>query len=69
MFSGVINPSISRVKDLQPAEYSNGKARPNKIKAKAAVAVRDGSGKFEVEHCEISFMTENDRRDFIASFN
>jgi hypothetical protein len=35
------------------------------------VAVKDNlaGGKFEVEHCEISFMTENDRKDFISSFN
>ena len=62
LFSGVINPKISKVKELLPSEHSNGKAHAHKLKAKAAVAVKDPqTGKFEVEFCEITFMNEADR--------
>lgn len=53
---------------MVPSEHSNGKGKVNKVKAKAAVAVKDAN-KFEMEHCEISFMNENDRALFIKAFN
>ena len=47
LFSGVINPKSAKVKELKPEEHSNGKNHVNKIKAKAAVAVKDINGKYE----------------------
>ncbi len=69
MFSGVINPKLSKVKALTPEEHSNGKKNGNQMKAKASVAVKDAvSGKFEMEHCEITFMGDPERQMFIQAF-
>lgn len=69
LFSGLINTTVSKVKSLLPQEHSNGKNKANKIKAKAAVAVKDPvKGKFEVEHCEITFTCDQDRQLFITTF-
>jgi hypothetical protein len=62
LFAGVINPNLSRVKALSPAEHSNGKNKQTRIKAKASVVVIvPGQKQPEVEHVEISFLSEADR--------
>lgn len=70
LFSGVINPKISKVKELTPEEHSNGKKKASLCKGKASVAVKDPqTGKFEVEHCEITFANEADRALFTRTFS
>ena len=68
-FSGLVNPKISKVKELLPDEHSSGKAHANKLKAKASLCVKDTNGKYEVEHVEITFLNDQDRQLFVKAFN
>ena len=60
-FSGVINQSISKLKELND--------KPNKFRVKMVVAVKNPlNNKFESEHLEISFLTAQDRETFLTVF-
>lgn len=63
LFSGLINKNTARIKEIEDDSGTG------EIKAKLAVLCANPiTKKYEIEHCEVSFTTDADRKGFIKVF-